>query len=133
MEADFQRHYGIDLGALCYGPAARGVRRIFVLLRGIPTEQSMTRLAVDGPAAAWTAELELAAQTVDFLKLNARLLFAIGGTKGPDELLEAVPRPVARQDEPELDEYGFEKSAPSMPTISIRDFAEFANDTTGRG
>lgn len=31
-----QAHYGLDLRMACYGPEALGVRRLLVLLKGLP-------------------------------------------------------------------------------------------------
>lgn len=86
MEADFQQHYGLDLGKeVADGMSAR---RVGVLVQGLP-DTSRTAAALSG---TWTAERTLLGIIVERLDALTAVTIRVAGGKvrTPDPI---VPRP----------------------------------------
>lgn len=91
MEADFQQHYGLDLGKEVYGMGI-SARRLCVLVHGLP-DTSRTAAALTG---TWTPERTLLGVIVERLDaLTAVTVRAAGGkVRTPAPI---VPRPRRQQ------------------------------------
>jgi hypothetical protein len=92
VEADFQQHYGLDLGQEVYGMAPISARRLGVLVHGLP-EGSRTACALNG---TWPPDRTLLGVIVERLDiLTAATVRAAGGkVKEPKPF---VPRPARRR------------------------------------
>jgi hypothetical protein len=72
LEADFQRFYGLDLGAACYGPRHLGARRLRALIAHLPPESAMARVM----GWWWTDQHEMAAQLIELTYVGAQAAVA---------------------------------------------------------
>lgn len=94
LDADFQRFYGLDLAAACWGPEEIGLRRLHVLIQHLPTDSALSR----SMGWAWDDHREMTATLVELQHdqaVSARALVqAFSGKKfrGPPEPLR-WPRP----------------------------------------
>ncbi len=87
--------YNGDLRAALWGPTPIGVRRLAVLVRGLPTRSAFAR-EVESDGQEWGATEELLATLVELVDMNNRLLYATAPLKHKrmwDPL--RIPRPYA--------------------------------------
>lgn len=107
LDADFQRYYALDLGAVCFGPDHAGLRRIHALIVSLPPDSALAR----SMGWAWDDEREMTATLIELVHDQASsaraMVNALSGKRkwnGPPKPLRwprpAVPTPRAPRPAP---------------------------------
>lgn len=88
MEADFRARYQCDLGTVCFGPEAWGLRKLYAHVRYLGADSATAQFL----EAGWSADDELLATIAELLHAQLRAFLGAHGAKRiPDQL--KIPRP----------------------------------------